>query len=730
MASTSLFHNLHPAMDDMNQSSEAALLTTLTVSPSTFLQAPPGLHSASLVCAKRFLDPLASTISELQAQRQKEARKKRKRGQDDIDDVQQTLQLNQIYCDGFAISQIWEQARRVLDAAEAEVDRDLFQVSDNLKGGRIIEDKEETNISRDNDIKMLRFDDDGFEMDDSDDEILSGDSESHDDDSINEVSEIRKENNIAGYEEEEEALENLIVEDSELGSEISAEDGPQEEYVQDPNDLNDGFFSIDDFNKQSEFLEQQDARGDPDDSTASDDEDIDWTADPLSMAMEGSSKAHEKTHEKDDDNADDDEEDDGPTFDDMDLDPDSEDDDGEELSHIDGLGAMQNTNNIMYKDFFEPPPRKTTKSKRMRALPKTQPNRKDPRIEQGDIQRAMSDVRRDLFEDDLSEENGEDEDISDDNSKGKPPQRSTHEEEKAKLAEEIRRLEAANVAKRDWTLSGEARAVDRPVNALLEEDLDFERGGKPLPVITNEVSEDLEALIKRRILAQDFDELIRRRLDSLTTPDTRRGRFELEDTKNQKSLAELYEEDHLRTNDPNFIDKRDEKLKKEHSEIEALWNDVSAKLDALSNWRYKPKPPQASINVISDVATISMEDARPTAGAEAGASMLAPQEVYAPGEDRSKGEIVPKTGAPLAKEEMTKEQKLRRRRREKERTKKSLASKPPEKTNTRAKEKGELLSDLKRGGVKVIGKKGDVKDVEGKAIKSQDGPKGAGGYKL
>jgi U3 small nucleolar RNA-associated protein MPP10 len=75
-----------------------------------------------------------------------------------------------------------------------------------------------------------------------------------------------------------------------------------------------------------------------------------------------------------------------------------------------------------------------------------------------------------------------------------------------------------------------------------------------------------------------------------------------------------------------YVDKRDEKLKKEHAEIETLWKDISAKLDALSNWHYRPKPPQPSINVVADVPTISMEDARPTAGGDVGGiSMLAPQ---------------------------------------------------------------------------------------------------------
>lgn len=40
----------------------------------------------------------------------------------------------------------------------------------------------------------------------------------------------------------------------------------------------------------------------------------------------------------------------------------------------------------------------------------------------------------------------------------------------------------------------------RPVNSLLEEDLEFERVVKPVPVVTEESVSSLEELIKMRIL--------------------------------------------------------------------------------------------------------------------------------------------------------------------------------------------------------------------------------------
>ena len=97
-----------------------------------------------------------------------------------------------------------------------------------------------------------------------------------------------------------------------------------------------------------------------------------------------------------------------------------------------------------------------------------------------------------------------------------------------------------------------------------------------------------------------------------------------------------------------------------------MWRDVCARLDALSSWRYKPKPAAPSLSIVADVATVSMEDAQPaTAQGVAGeSSRMAPQEVYKAGADKStvgKGEVVTRGGAPLARQEMSREDRTRRR---------------------------------------------------------------------
>ncbi|KAF2840558.1 Mpp10 protein [Patellaria atrata CBS 101060] len=737
--------SFHPPPMDLHPSSTQALLATLQRSPHSFLQPTSSLHSASIVLAKRYLDPLASGISEVQSNRLKNLRKKRKRGDNETNT--RVLRLKQIHTEGFGVDQVWEQARKVLDAAREEVEQALPEGENahhQTNGDSDSLDDQGTNGP----VKMVRFDD-GFEVDDSDEEEdnLSGEDVSgfSEEDSISgsdhlEDTDMKEGDDIEeGDEEELEGNEDMdingILED---GADPSVEIKSSETFVPDPHGLNDGFFSIDDFNKQSEFLTQQDERGDPDDGRASDEEDIDFDADPLaanqsSKFRPGPSADYEDEEEDDDD--DDDEE--GPTFGDVDLNaPEgaSDMDLSEDEDMLDTNG-ITNTNNVMYADFFEPPPQKARKNKRGRPNPHNFPvkdlEQEKPQTHPNDeetMQRTIDSVHRDLFSE--SEHSDSDDALSDRDPADPKSRRSNHERRQAKLAEEIRRLEAANVAKREWVLAGEARAVDRPINSLLEEDLEFERAGKPVPVITAEVSEDIEELIKRRIVARQFDEVIRRRPDNLATgPKARRGLFELDDTKAKKGLAEEYEDEHLRATDPNFVDVKDEKLKAEHREIEKLWKEVSAKLDSLSSWHYRPKTVTPSLEIRTDAPTIMIEDARPTIGGEVGnASMLAPQELYKPGTEKVNGEVVTKGGMPIAREELSREEKLRRRRREKQRVKKAggLQGKPVSK---KVEERINIIGDLKKGGVKVIGKKGEIRDIEGKMAKH--GPKSVGsGFKL
>ncbi|MCJ1412351.1 U3 snoRNP protein [Ptychographa xylographoides] len=759
------------AVEGAGASPDSLLRSTLERAPYEFLRPAAALHEAALELAKQYLDPLANAVSQQQQDRLQESRKKRKRGEDDDVEARHVLRLRQVYLDGFGIEQIWEQARRVLDAGRQEIERSLGQIAPATVSAAKRRGKDERNGP----IKMVRFDEDGFEEvtgtgddegDGSEPELNDASDEEHDlenDDLVGKLLDgIGDDDNDEDGEEEIEDEEDIEDDDADLNMDDDLPEAEAEVFKPDKHGLNDGFFSIDDFNRTSEFLEQQDAQ---DEGNASDEEDIDWDADPTSRPLP---KSDGRTNGDDDDDVDDradSDEEDGPTFGNADLNaPFSDTDDDSEADVPLEDTALSNTNAIKYADFFAPPPLPLSKKGiRKRPLPKTQPPASassttvPPPVQEDDIQRTISAVRRDLFEDESSEGDpnlsGDASDIDPADPKNPTPTAnnnlSTHQKRRALLTAQIRRLEAANVAKRDWTLSGEARAAERPLNSLLEEDLDFERGGKPVPVITAEVSEDIEALIKRRILGRVFDEVIKRRPESLRPggpsggeagEGVRRGRLELDDSKSKVGLGDLYAEDHLRATDPAaYVDRRGAGVKKQHEEISALWADVSAKLDALSSLHFRPKPVEVRVRTIGDVAAVRMEDARPSGvGVGAEQSMLAPQEIYAVGDVQEKGEVVRGTGM-VAREEMTREEKLRRRRREKERIRKSGSGVRQAETNgevrtggegKRGTAKKEVVADLKRGGVRVIDRKGEVREIDGKMARGTAGVVGGGGFKL
>lgn len=678
-----------------------------------FLQPPPSISTASLHWAKQALDSFAGQVSdEQQAARLRDRKRKREVGpSSDI------LKIRKVHVDGFETGQVWQQARRIITSALSLSENVLRDLKEN---GQIQADETETRKSK-GDAAALSNDEERSEaVLSEEDGSASGSDEDGEEQWEDAESQQGPSEASEGDEDDGEDIENIEDESiQDEDNEDDFDDQPNDVYVEDPHGLNDGFFSIDDFNKQSQYFEDQDAKADPFTDQADDDDEIDWHGDPFAAPKGKASKNTKEPEEpeaEDEVNEEDDEEDEdaGPTFGDMDLNaPEgASDDEGDLADGIEGdMGLDLTANDIFYNDFFAPPTRKAKKGEKPRKPKPTRQGTPDGR----DVERAMDNVRRDLF-DDVSE-NSDEEDALSDASAGDPKsRRSAHERRQAKLSEEIRKMEAELVAKRAWTLSGEASASARPMNSLLEEDLDFEHAGKPIPVITEEVSEEIEDLIKRRIIAGEFDGVPKRRPDADVPADVRRGLVELDDAKAKQSLAEIYEEDHVKaTNPDSYVNAKDEKLRREEKEIEAMWKDISAKLDSLSSWHYKPKPAAPSLQVVADVATVAMEDAQPTTaqGVSGGESMIAPQEVYNPSKDTAeKGEVVAKSGLPVARQEMSREDKLRRRRREKERIRK--AGGETSKISKKAQEKKDTMAELKKGGVKVINKKGEIMDMEGK----------------
>lgn len=668
--STTISANTPPISDSF------PLLRTLANSPDAFLYPDTfeNLRSSSLAAAKLFLDPIAKQLVNT-------AGKKRK-GSD--------LLLDQIHVDGFGVEEIWHQVSGVVAAVEGGVEKrrklsqELVVRNGNGIKARDSSDSESGSGSDESE------DDEGFSQDEEGSSDLEGMSDYDSGEETAKPNDQDEDMELGSSDEEDAGLE--VVEDEEDEEEEDAEedeDGKEEEgasksYVKDVHGLNDGFFSIDDFNKITERFEMLD-QGLVDEDDEDESSDIDFTVDAKNAVTK-----RKKKDAEDDEDMDDSEEDD---FEDENLDDEPED--------------------IMYDDFFLPPPRVQSSKKQKKG---EFPSRADHEQTYEDIEADMGRVQRDLFEESDEEEVDEKE------------RKSLHEKQTAALASEIRRLEMENVEKKKWTLAGEVKANARPMNALLEEDLDFERVSAPVPVITSEVTDSLEEMIKKRIIEGRFDDLPRRIPGMEST--SRRGLIEIDDQKSKVGLADVYE------NEMTGADKAalSEKQKAEHAEISNMFRDVMHKLDSLSSWHFTPKPPSSEIQVVGDVAAVTMEDVRPTiAGEVNSASMLAPGEVYNPREQKRAEELVTKGGTVIRKEELSTEDKKRARRHEKEKSRKKKAEEG--KTHGVASKKEErskkgVVDTLKRGGVKVIGKGGETRNLDGKIVESKQGKSGAGAFKL
>ncbi|TYJ54152.1 hypothetical protein B9479_005163 [Cryptococcus floricola] len=380
------------------------------------------------------------------------------------------------------------------------------------------------------------------------------------------------------------------------------------------------------------------------------------------------------------------------------------------------LGGAGDDDEFTYADFFEPPKggakkpsssgskEKKGKGKRSKKPKYDEDEDMDEEEEEeeevDDDEEAfgiMGRVKGDLFD-------------SDDEGEAEEQVLSAHEKRQKALALQIAELEDQAVGPKEWTLLGEASSKARPENSLLEEDLDFEQVGKVVPVVTEDSVKSMEELIKQRILDNNFDSPVRVRAYE-PTPFLPSRFFDLQDTQSAKSLAQIYEEDYQAAASGEKVkDARDEKLNKAHEEIDGLWNDICYKLDALSSLNFVPKAPKANISTISDLPTTSMESALPPTSAAS--TMLAPQELFA----------APTSSSLVARSELTSEdaQALRtKHRRHKKADRKKLGEMEElygKKKQSVKEQKEEALKGLVKSGkgVTIVGKGGKE---QGKAVK-------------
>jgi len=254
---------------------------------------------------------------------------------------------------------------------------------------------------------------------------------------------------------------------------------------------------------------------------------------------------------------------------------------------------------------------------------------------------------------------------------------TTLEKRQKRLRKQIDRLEDEALQEKDWAMKGEVFSNQRPMNSLMDATFEHDIAAKPVPVITEENTEELEDVIRRRIIDGVFDDVVRK---APPLEMKKRNVEVLSQEKSNKGLAEIYEEEYLAATkgaqkakqgenatatavSRGEGEEEEEERDPRHVEVDALFKKLCRKLDVLSSMHYTPKVKlPGDIQPRQNVSAITMEDAAPDAGTDATA--LAPQEVYAKpkpvrGEtEMTKEERRAKRGANKARAKVRKQRKL------------------------------------------------------------------------
>lgn len=337
---------------------------------------------------------------------------------------------------------------------------------------------------------------------------------------------------------------------------------------------------------------------------------FDW--DEMDKAAE-----EEEESEGDDDDAEGDFDGEGDDVDDDDMDDDDDDDDDDE-EESDAGDAKEMT----YKDFFGDPEDESAEN-----------DDDDDEEEEED----ESDEEMQAGDDDDDEEypsvkraKHSDEPVDDDDLAERGIM-SSFQRQRQRLQSQIKELEEEALGDKPWVLKGEVRSGARPENSLLEAVLDYDRPVKVAPVVTVEVSVALEEMIKKRILEDDFDDVIRK-----FAPNEGDEKNKLEEVSMEKSkegLGEIYEKEYMKTA---MGFEADDESKKDQEEIEVMFKSLCWKLDALSNYQFTPKPIVKELQVKPSVPAIAMEEVVPMSVSDA--NLKAPEEIYE--KKRKRGEKV------------------------------------------------------------------------------------------
>jgi len=247
-----------------------------------------------------------------------------------------------------------------------------------------------------------------------------------------------------------------------------------------------------------------------------------------------------------------------------------------------------------------------------------------------------------------AEEEGDYEDDEEDVGKSAQPKaKSAFQRQQEALARQMDKLESAALGEKSWLLKGEADAKERPLNSALETDLEFEHVMAPAPVISAEITQKLEDIIKQRIIEGRFDDVER------VEPVQERERKEapqLDDTKSTKGLGEIYAAEYMKQKVGVALGEKEDPIV---AEVKKLWALLSYRLDALSRTGFVEEPKDIEARIDRELALKAQGNLVPATFDEA--NHQAPEEIFAGGDGKG-GQRGSAAGNIKADDELTKEE--------------------------------------------------------------------------
>lgn len=217
------------------------------------------------------------------------------------------------------------------------------------------------------------------------------------------------------------------------------------------------------------------------------------------------------------------------------------------------------------------------------------------------------------------------------------------------IAEQIQTLEEAQLEEKHWALKGEVTQADRPESSLLEAYLDFDHVAQSAPVLSEQHTAKLEALVRRRVLEGAWDDVLRKTLQDTAFY---KPKVQLDFAKSRKGLGDVMEDAYLRA--VGAAGGEEEELTADQKTAQQLFIDMCRSLDALTNHHYRPSAPKTReiFATAKDVPAIQLEEVAPVG--VSGARLLAPEEIG------GRRNAVEKSGAELDHTDRKKQRKHRK----------------------------------------------------------------------